>query len=339
MPELEEDDKTRKLQSENRRLNSILRLSLEARTTLEGIIDYYSFIRKADLKPIAIKGKSSARGEFSRTPVALLSDWHSLQIIEPGQMNGLNEHNAEIGLERGRNLFRKLRGELERDLREYAVPEAIIWLGGDFLTNCDLHGLDSSRYVHQSPAEEVTLITEMLISGLTYLLSSDVPRFYIPCNVGNHGRSTIKKMTNSQTSFSWEQVIYQQLAKHFKDEKRIRFDLSDSNHKVVDVDGFKILFTHGDEGLKGGGGAGGIAVPFRGAINRWEKAYHQDFTCVGHYHTFEVLRGIGMINGSLVGWDTFAKSSNFSYCKPVQAYFLVDNKRKEVADVRPIWGE
>ena len=338
MPELEEDDKLRRLQAENRRLNSILRLSLEARSDLQKIIDDYSFVRKADLKPIKIN-KIGAAGR-SMTPVALLSDWHSLQVIEAGQTNGLNEHNAEIGQQRAREYFVRLKVELEQDLRRNTVKEAIIWLGGDFLTNCDLHGLDSARQVVQSPAEEVTLITEMLISGIEYLLCSDVPKFYVPCCVGNHGRTTERKMTNSQTSFSWEQVIYQQLATHFKGDKRVIFDVSESNHKMVDVGGFKILFHHGDEGLRGVGGAGGIAVPFRGVINsRWKPTYGQDFTCIGHYHTFEVLRGLGMINGCLNGWDTFAKTMGFAHSKPVQAYFLVDNKRKTVADVRPIWGE
>jgi len=337
--DLKQDDKIRSLEADRRRLNSVPRLSLDVRSDLQEIIDNYSSIRKADLKPIKYKVRKSSE-KLPVTPVALLSDWHSMQIIEAGQTNGLNEHNMEIGISRGEKYFRRLGEHLKRDCRIYSVDQAILWLGGDFLTNCELHGMDSARTVAQSPAEEVTIITEMLISGLEYLLSLDIPKFYIPCCVGNHGRSTIKKMTNSQSSFSWEQVIYQQLATHFVGDNRMKWDISESSHKVVDANGFKILFHHGDEGLKGGGGVGGIGVPFRRVVtSRWAPTYGQDFTCIGHYHTFEVLRGIGMINGCLNGWDTFAKTMGFAYSEPVQAYFLVDHEKNQVADVRPIWGK
>jgi len=335
--DLTEHSKIHTQKLELRRVNKLLAESVDRCTDLKRQLEIHTAIRAADSKPIRIRpGKRGPKK--ATTVVALISDWHTCQIVDAAEVNGLNEHNAEIGQERGTKYFIDLARCIKHEQAAYQIDEVVLWLGGDFLQNCHIHDLDSQLTVGISPQQEAGIVAPLLSGGIQHLLKSLDCRFNVVCNVGNHGRTTYKRLTTKQTNYSYEQAIYNSLALFFKDERRVRFDVGESNHKVADIAGFKILFTHGDEGLKGGGGIGGISVPFRRVITAsWMPTYGVDFVCIGHYHHF-VQIAEGMINGSLVGWDTYAKSMGLAFGRPQQMMFNVDHESKRVGGVRPIWG-
>lgn len=335
--ELTEHAKIHTQKLEISRLNKLLKESVEHGVDLERKLTTYATLRAADMKPIKIRpGKRGAKK--ATTIVQLASDWHTPQIIKPGQVNGLNEHNAEIGVERGEKFFKDFVNCTKHEQSRYQIGDIVLWLGGDFLSNCHIHGEDSMLVTDHSLAEEVEIVQPLLVGGIQYIVDRLDCKVHVVCSVGNHGRSTAKKLTSNQTAFSWEQVMYKQVRERFIGNDQLSWDISDTNHKVADVAGFKILFTHGDEGVKGGGGIGGISVPFRRVVtSSWMPTYGVDFTCIGHFHQF-VQIAEGMINGCLVGWDTFAKSMAFPFSRPQQMFFLVDHESRRVGGVRPIWA-
>ncbi len=86
-----------------------------------------------------------------------------------------------------------------------------------------------------------------------------------------------------------------------------------------------IRFQHGHM-VKYGGGVGGLTIPLNKAIAQWNRGKHADLDVLGHFHQM-FDGGNFIVNGSLIGYDSFALSIKASYEKPKQALFLIDRKR------------
>jgi hypothetical protein len=99
----------------------------------------------------------------------------------------------------------------------------------------------------------------------------------------------------------------------------------DGPHSYMDIYDMTVRFQHGHM-VKYGGGIGGIYIPVNKAIAQWNKARHADLDVLGHFHQ---LRDGGnfFVNGSLIGYNSFALSIKADYEQPKQGLFLIDKKR------------
>ena len=73
----------------------------------------------------------------------------------------------------------------------------------------------------------------------------------------------------------------------------------------------------------------------RKAINGWNTFKHADLTVIGHYHQLRDF-GDSVVNGSLVGYDSFALSIKARFEPPRQGFFLIDSERGKVS-MPAIW--
>ena len=62
------------------------------------------------------------------------------------------------------------------------------------------------------------------------------------------------------------------------------------------------------------------------AVGKWNNNRRADIDCIGHFHQY-VDFGNVVVNGSMIGYNSFAMRNAFSAEPPRQAMFLIDQKR------------
>lgn len=285
--------------------------------------------------PPHVPRREKTSGLRDTTAVVLASDWHVEEEVDPESIAGRNEYNLEIADKRIERFFNAIVWNVEhhRSSKHLAVRDLVLWLGGDLM----------SGYIHEelmegnqlSPTETCLWLLPRLNGGIRMLQERlDLASIVVPCSYGNHGRTTPKRRvaTGAQNSYEW--LMYNNLARELAGEKRIRFEITKSAHQYVNVYDFKVHFHHGDE-MNYQGGVGGIGIPFHKAMDAWNEDIRCDIHNVGHWHQLKTF-GSGNVNGSLIGFNSYAKSIKARFEEPKQAFYLVDANRGQ-SMWSPLW--
>lgn len=296
--------------------------------------EYNEVVRAAlatQRQPPSIKPRERKSGLREGTPLILASDWHIEQEVKPEAVAGRNRYNLSISKQRMQNFFEAIAWACRQQGDTFKIRDIMLWLGGDFIQNF-LHEDDVENNL-LAPLAALQYWETEVIAGFDFLLKElDFEQAIIPCNDGNHGRTTKKMRSSTRQRHSLETFAYAQLALHYRNEKRLKFILPTSQFTFVDdVYGRTIRFLHGDV-FKYAGGVGGITVPLFRAMARWEKTKHADLTCLGHYHQRYCLPDC-MVNGSMIGYDSYAMGGGFPFEMPVQSLRMLDSKRWTGADI------
>jgi len=262
----------------------------------------------------------SARG-ISSAAVAVLSDWHVEEQVDPRTVSHLNEFNLEIAdrrIEKATQAILRLT-EIERVGRD--IPILVLALLGDLMTG----------YIHEELREENELSPTQTILWLRQKLSKlintikkegNFERIIIPCSIGNHGRTTIKPRHSTAYKNSYEWLLYKLLEQEIEG---VEWIVGESYHTYLEVFGKTFRLHHGD-GLKYQGGIGGLTIPVEKAISSWNKGRSADIDIFGHWHTSQ-QNPKWISNGSLVGHNAYSIAIKAAFEPPQQTYFLFDAKR------------
>jgi hypothetical protein len=260
--------------------------------------------------------------------VALASDWHVAEVVHGWQTNGVNRFNKEVCFTRVRRYFQHLVKLIKLNQEHTQIDTLVLWLGGDLINNyLREEDLENNRLGPMSELEECKMHMK---SGIQYLLEHTDVDLVIPTSTGNHGRSTKRVRISSEHEHSYEYFMYTSLADELKDEPRVKFMINKGYHTYVDVwPNYVIRFHHG-HACKYGGGIGGLHIPLRKAVARWNQVRRVQMDCLGHFHQF-LAGGWGgggdyVVNGSLVGYNAYALRIGASPEPPQQAFFLIDEK-------------
>lgn len=306
---------------------------------LAGTTEYTEIIRAAMATPlrqprIAPRERKSKLREG--TPLVLASDWHVEEEVRPESVQGRNRYTLDIAVRRMERFFEATRWAVRQQRDTFKIRDLILWLGGDFITNF-LHD-DDAESNQLSPLDALLFWQTNVVKGLQYLLEDDeIEQYVIPMNDGNHGReSNTKRMRNAtRISHSLEVFMYAQLKLRFADEPRLKFIMPTSQFTYLDdIYGKTIRFLHGDV-FKYQGGVGGLTIPLMRALPRWESVQHADLTCMGHWHQRICLPDV-MVNGSLIGYNSYAMGGGFKFEAPVQSMRMLDPDRWCSSDI-PLW--
>lgn len=299
--------------------------SLATIERLEGEIRTVAHMREG-LETYAIEPTpGSVRGEA--TAVVVASDWHVEERVG-AEVGGLNEFNPIVATNRIQRFFIKAHSLTNMLAQDIDIPVMVLALLGDFISN-DIHD-EVAEAADEAPMHAIVNVQNQLISGIEYLLRASDRRLVIPCHSGNHARTTKTTRFASENGHSLEYLLYQHLAAYFRAEPRVTFIIPEGPHSYLDLypgepGGTTIRFQHGHM-VKYGGGVGGLTIPLNKAIAQWSKARHADLDVLGHFHQL-VDGGNFVVNGSLIGYNSFALSIKASYEKPKQALFLIDRRR------------
>lgn len=265
------------------------------------------------------------------TPMTMWSDWHYGERVNPEEVGGVNAFNAEIAKARIKTLV-----ETTIDLcfnhmgkADTKYPGIVVCLGGDMISG-DIHE-ELMATNDRTPQQCINELTDLLAWALEKMADA-FGRVFVPCVVGNHGRNTHKPRAKGRVYTSHEWIIYCNLERYFRNDKRIQFmipDQSDANFKVYD---HRFLLTHGDSlGTKGGDGIiGSIGPIMRGRIKTFnaEAQLGRDFDTlvIGHWHQYLTLPGL-IVNNCLKGYDEYARLFlRAPYSRPSQALWFVHPK-------------
>jgi hypothetical protein len=283
-----------------------------------------------DIAPKVSKGKSES------VAFIVMSDWHSEELVLPGQVGGLNEHNLTIGEARATKAWQGGQRLWDIFRKDTAIKTIVVALLGDFITG-RIHE-DTSESCLLPPSDSIYRAQNMILSGLQFLLAnteSDV-EIIVVCHSGNHGRMTKDQLIANERGNSLEQYMYFNIRDHFKGDARIKFQIADGYHSYVTLwDRYVVRLHHGHQ-INYGGGVGGITIPVNKAIAQWNKGRKADLDVFGHFHQ-NVNFSNFVCNGSLIGYNAYALSIKADYEPPTQSFFLINKKYNRKTIHTPIF--
>lgn len=261
--------------------------------------------------PKWIIDKKDSKGHAA-IPFAFWSDWHYGENVSKAETGGVNEFNPKIGKERVRRLvestIRLARGFAFREGTEKPAG-IIVALGGDMISG-DIHE-ELAETNDLTPLQCVNDLLDMLIWAIDQM-RDEFGKVFVPCVIGNHGRTT-KKMRAKEAVFrSYEWNLYCMLERHYVRDPNVSVYVPGETDALFRVAGHRFFLTHGNAlGVKGGDGIIGALGPIaRGSIkvanSEGKIGRDFDYLIMGHWHQ-EIWLPRVIVNNSLKGYDEYAR--------------------------------
>lgn len=254
-------------------------------------------------------------------PIAVLGDWHCEETVEKASVNGLNEYNLDIADLRIKTTFQGILREIKLRKSVSEIDEMVMVLNGDIISG-HIH-LELLELNSISPTQAVLWAQTRIIAGIKMLLrEGGFKKIRVPCQSGNHARTTVKTQVSTGYRHSYEWLMYHQLALVFQDEPRVEFLIPQSYLTWIKIFGRDIRIHHGDA-LKYGGGVGGMTIPVNKAIGDWNKSTKAWLDIFGHFHT-ALDGGHWVSNGSIIGYGPYALRIKAAFQPPIQQLIFVE---------------
>jgi hypothetical protein len=269
-----------------------------------------------------IKFKTHKKGV--RYAIALFSDAHIEETVEPASVLGKNEYNVDIAETRIKNYFTNLATCINKD----HVEELIFASLGDTI----------SGYIHDelaqtnglTPSEATIKAQSLIYSGLDFLCkNTKLNSIKFIGIVGNHSRTTKKIQHSNGYKLSFEWIMYQNIKNMCEiTGLPIEFNIPESEMAIADMpDGKRFVFVHGYQIKSGGSGTVcGIYPALNRLAMKWDRTFDQDKIYLGHFHSCVSIPN-ATVNGSIIGFNSFALSNGFTYEEPAQMYEVYDSER------------
>lgn len=326
--QLERDISLRSAKKREKSKDSKLVVAMDTIQSLQAQLEVFK--STSEVNTFSIQSKS--RGGSQATAVAVASDWHWGEVVEPDDVNGLNEFNTTIAKQRAEAFFAntlKLVNTFKKDIK---IERLVLGILGDMISgNIHEELMENNETL---PADQILEVQSILASGIKLLADSGL-QVLVVCHSGNHGRMTTDRRISTEAGNSLEYLMYHNIAKHFEGDKRVDFIVPRSYLSYVDINGFVVRFHHG-HALKFAGGIGGIFIPAYKGIANWNVSKKADLDVFGHFHQQRDGK-LFISNGSLVGWNAYATAIKAQFEKPAQVFFLIDEGRKEKTATCPIF--
>lgn len=312
----------RKAQGE---INELREQNRELANQLSGMqiaLERYANLSGYDPKKFAIPAPSNSNSHEA-TAILQVSDWHVEEPVIASTVNGMNAYDLSVAKARASKLFENFLKVVYTQRAGVSIKDAILHLGGDFITG----------YIHPegeqenllSPIDACKYAIDLLISGIEYLLKhGEFSAIRCVCSRGNHGRTTMKNQSNDAFN-NYEVFIYYFLMNYFKNDMRVIFKADESAYSYVSVYGKMLRFFHGHQ-IRFAGGVGGLTVPAVKLILRLDASMPAFYSFCGDKHTLFQATPRLQVNGSLIGYNTYAAEKGFEYEPPRQAFSLLDSQ-------------
>ena len=273
--------------------------------------------------------KFKKKAEGSKYAIALFSDAHIEETVTAASVLGKNEYNIDIAKQRIETYFTNLACCLNKD----GVERLIFASLGDTISGY-IHD-ELSQTNGMSPLEATLLAQNLIYSGLCFLCNNTkLKQIQFIGIVGNHSRTTKKIQHANGYKLSYEWLMYKNIEQRCGTAKLpIVFNIPDSELAIVDTDdGRRFIFCHGFQ-IRGSGT--GTVCGIYPALNRlslkWNNTFNQDRIFLGHFHCCTSITNAA-VNGSIIGYNTFAMTNGFAYEEPCQYYVVYDSEIGELLE-------
>ena len=293
-------------------------------TPVEYSQDYKDFLNAKKVSELPFEKyefKFNKRKTGVRYAVALFSDAHIEETVKSASVMGLNEYNVKIAKERIEKYFANLVSCLNTDKVEYLLFASL----GDTISGFIHEELSQTNEL--TPLEATFEAQNLIYNGLKYICdNTELKRIKFVGIVGNHSRVTNKIQHSNGYKMSYEWLMYKNIQKQAELEGLpIEFDIPESEMAIEDTsDGKRFLFIHGFQ-IKGSGNGTVCGIyPSLGRLSlKYGKVYKQDKIYLGHFHSCISIPN-AVVNGSIIGYNSYALTNGFAYEEPAQMYELYD---------------
>lgn len=280
---------------------------------------------------IAPRGRGEGKQRLG-VPVALFSDWHVEEPVDPNTVNGLNKYDLDIA----DACIKKLAEDFAWMLRDprYDCRTAVVWYGGDLFSGYIHDELIEGNFL--SPTRAMAWLLPRMEAQIRKILAEcpSIERLIVVCNDGNHGRNTHKIRIATRTANSLEWLLYFELANRFRGEPRVEFQIAEGEYSYLTVYDQTLCFFHGDS-VKYQGGVGGLLVPMKRGLNELRKYRPVHVFHAGHFHQYTNHQDI-VVNGSMIGLNAYAMRYKFAPEPRQQAWYMLDATRGKCLSA-PLW--
>lgn len=258
----------------------------------------------------------------------LISDVHMGEVIEPGEIQGINAFTPDICRARLRRYFSAVCEIGSRWASDTDCDGAMVALAGDLISG-DIH--EELRVTNALTShEQVRAVVEEAVFGIN-LLREAFGKVHVVGVPGNHGRTTIKPTAKMYSRLSYDTLAVSMVADRFRGDERVSFQFGEAKDQVTPIYGRSVLTTHGDKiGTRGGMGFAGPVLPIvRGAkkieAQQASVGRRPHLIQFGHYHTTS-NPGDVLSNGSVPGYSEYADDLRASVEPPQQWAYLLHSK-------------
>lgn len=319
----------RALRSENVRLREQVVEAQQERDAADKALSLYQ--RKYDDRPkwlAATKGKHDDRG----TLLAVLSDTHYGEVVNPAEVGGYNKYDLSIAEVRTERFFSRTVRLARNYFAGVKYDGIVLALGGDIVSG-DIHDeLKETNAV--STYDTVVWALPRLAAGIE-MLAKEFGQVHVVSVPGNHGRDAKVPRYKRRSAHNADQHIAKLLAWNLSKSGDITFQIPEALDATFPVYGFQFSVEHGDELARSFSGSAEIGPlgPLQRGTNRKKVALsaegadlHYALWC--HFHKYLPLAASGFIgNGSMKGSDEYSRGLKFRPEPPQQALMVVDPRR------------
>lgn len=290
---------------------------------LEKQLSNYAFASKASASPADWTLKTRQGKKTEHMPVLLVSDAQIGEVIDPTETEYGRGYSTPIFRERYRELISTtIHLATTHNSESWTYPGIIYIRGGDTISGAIHQELAETD--DTTPLEGVQVAFEEEAAGIAHLADAFGKVEVKSVSGGNHDRNTLKRQSKKRVQHSYDSLVDFMLAHHFRNDKRITFQLTKSPDVVFPIYGFNALATHGDN--IGSGGGTGFIGPVANIAKGVQKIIMEqqalgrriDHTFLGHFHVFHHC-SVFTANGSFPGYSEFAKSFRMRPEPPMQS--------------------
>jgi hypothetical protein len=316
---LSEFDATREKHSTKRKLER-LKSELKAREQeLEEALGKLAILEAvASQNPMPPKWR--IRDEAKKAPpttvVAMLSDLHLDEVVDPGQTHG-NAYNRVIATERIATWADRV-----AKLAEDGHGSLILLWGGDMVTG-EIHPELARTNDGTGLIDTCVYWAEILSAAFNLISEHWGGRVEVYCTYGNHGRMDMKMQLKDYSHRNFDYLLAHMVSRttddiewHIPLQIDCEFRLFDNAH----------ILTHGNHGVGRGAGSGigGLWPPIIRMVAKMREEYASldmaiRHVWMGHWHTPTFGSG-WTINGTPKGPDEYTRSLRLPPSPPAQVY-------------------
>lgn len=270
--------------------------------------------------------------------VAVVSDLHAFEVVDPVAVNGLNEYNWDIAQER---MWRMRDSILSfKKNRPFDFDELQIWILGDMLSG-NIH--EELRATNEKPIAVQAVTAGLFLAKWCETFMEVYPKVKIMGISGNHPR-TGKDHSAKQVYDNFDWVAYKYIEVYLQkyiEAGFVEIDFPESGSIIADIVGRNYLLTHGDGTRTNMPGVpwGGVMRKFNSLRNEYARPDHGrepiflHGMALGHFHESNIVKG-GMIlmNGSIKGADEWALKQFGSSEPPTQILATFNRAKSRITD-------
>ena len=279
-------------------------------------------------KPDWLSARKANKGKRLVTLGAVLSDPHVGEVVRPEEMGGYNAYNLRIA---------------EQRLKAYY--ENVVTMARDYLTGWEFEGIvhpipgdivsgsihDELRDTDELSVLDSTLwAAERILAGI-HLWAEHFGRVHVIVSPGNHGRDSQKPRYKRRNAHNADIHTARIMAMQASDPE-ITWHIPETIDADFTVYSTRFRAVHGEEYSRNNPGTSEIGFmgpvtrgTLRSARAKEAEGRPFDVNVVAHNHQVANTPELGIIaNGTLKGYDEYARGLSLKPRPPEQAMFLVD---------------